>query len=55
MWVYANVSPSANLVQPPATCMLVLLQLLEARTPLQGLMLSNKFGKPAQVAKLPLT
>jgi hypothetical protein len=30
-------------------------QLLEARTPLQGLMLSNKFGKPTQVAKLPLT
>jgi len=30
-------------------------QLLEARTPLQGLMLSNKFGKPSQVAKLPLT
>lgn len=30
-------------------------QLLEARTPLQGLMLSNKFGKPTQVPKLPLT
>jgi hypothetical protein len=37
--------------RPPAAA----LQLLEARAPVQGLMLSNKFGKPTQVAKLPLT
>lgn len=30
-------------------------QLLEARAPLRGLMLSNKFGRPSQVASLPLT
>lgn len=30
-------------------------QLLEARTPLQGLMLSNKVGKAAQIAQLPVS
>ena len=29
-------------------------QLLEARAPLQGLMLANKFGRPAQVARVPV-
>jgi hypothetical protein len=34
--------------------LLLLLQLVEARMPLQGLTLPNKVGKQVQVAKLPL-